>query len=110
MSDTLLELRNLRTYFPARNGVLRRQTDWIKAVDGVSFAIRRGETFGLVGESGCGKSTLGRSILRLERPQSGEVLFEGEDVPETSAQPIEAAAAEICRRYSRTRTARSIRA
>jgi oligopeptide/dipeptide ABC transporter ATP-binding protein len=80
MSETLLELRNLKTYFPSRSGVLRRQTDWLKAVDDVSFTIRRGETFGLVGESGCGKSTLGRSILRLERPQSGEVLFEGEDV------------------------------
>ncbi|MGH7156004.1 MAG: ABC transporter ATP-binding protein [Acetobacteraceae bacterium] len=80
MSDTLLELRHLKTYFPARGGLLQRQTDWIKAVDDVSFAIRRGETFGLVGESGCGKSTLGRSILRLERPQSGEVLFEGENL------------------------------
>jgi peptide/nickel transport system ATP-binding protein/oligopeptide transport system ATP-binding protein len=78
--DTLLELRNLKTYFPSRTGVLGRQTDWIKAVDDVSFAIRRGETFGLVGESGCGKTTLGRSILRLEQPQSGEVQFEGEDI------------------------------
>jgi ABC-type oligopeptide transport system ATPase subunit len=60
--------------------VLRQRTDWVKAVDDVSFAIRRGETFGLVGESGCGKTTLGRSILRLETPQSGQVLFEGEDV------------------------------
>ena len=80
MSDTLLELRHLKTYFPTRGGAPWRQADWIKAVDDVSFAIRRGETFGLVGESGCGKSTLGRSILRLERPQSGEVLFEGENL------------------------------
>ncbi len=78
--DVLLELRGLKTYFPAQGGLLRRQDGWIKAVDDISFAIRRGETFGLVGESGCGKTTLGRSILRLERPQSGQVLFEGEDV------------------------------
>ena len=78
--DVLLELRNLRTWYPAGLGVLGRDTEWIKAVDDVSFTIRRGETFGLVGESGCGKTTLGRSILRLERPRSGEVIFEREDV------------------------------
>ncbi|MDE2335233.1 MAG: ABC transporter ATP-binding protein [Rhodospirillales bacterium] len=78
--ETLLELRGLRTYFPLHSGPLRRLSGWLKAVDDVSFAIRRGETFGLVGESGCGKTTLGRSILRLERPQAGEILFEGEDI------------------------------
>jgi oligopeptide/dipeptide ABC transporter ATP-binding protein len=79
MDEILLELRNLRTYYPVRGGALGR-TDWVKAVDDVSFTIRRGETFGLVGESGCGKTTLARSILRLEKPQSGEILFEGDDV------------------------------
>jgi peptide/nickel transport system ATP-binding protein/oligopeptide transport system ATP-binding protein len=79
-ADTLLEIRNLRTWFPSRSGVLRQHTEWIKAVDDVSFVIRRGETFGLVGESGCGKTTLGRSILRLERPRAGQVLFDGVDV------------------------------
>jgi oligopeptide/dipeptide ABC transporter ATP-binding protein len=78
--DVLLDVRNLKTYYPSRSGLLQRQTDWVKAVDDVSFAIRRGETFGLVGESGCGKTTLGRSILRLEQPQSGQVIFEGEDI------------------------------
>ena len=78
--DTLLEIRNLRTYYRKRGGWLGGGSAWVKAVDDVSLAIRRGETFGLVGESGCGKSTLGRSILRLERPQSGQILFEGEDV------------------------------
>jgi oligopeptide/dipeptide ABC transporter ATP-binding protein len=78
--DILLEVRNLRTYYPSRTGMLGRNTEWVKAVDDVSFTIKRGETFGLVGESGCGKTTLGRSILRLERPQSGQVIFDGEDV------------------------------
>ena len=79
-AETLLELRDLRTWFPARSGLLHQHTDWIKAVDDVSFGIRRGETFGLVGESGCGKTTLGRSILRLEKPRSGQIIFEGRDV------------------------------
>ncbi len=79
-ADTLLELRHIRTHFPVRHGLLGRRTEWVRAVDDVSLAIRRGETFGLVGESGCGKTTLARSIMRLERPQSGQVLFEGEDV------------------------------
>lgn len=79
-SKTLLELRHLHTYFPLRGGPLLYRNGWLKAVDDVSFAIRSGETFGLVGESGCGKTTVGRSILRLERPQSGEILFEGENI------------------------------
>jgi peptide/nickel transport system ATP-binding protein/oligopeptide transport system ATP-binding protein len=83
--DALLELRGLRTYFPIRGGPLRQRNDWVKAVDDVSFAIRRGETLGLVGESGCGKTTLGRSILRLETPQSGEILFEGENILDASS-------------------------
>ena len=78
--ETLLELRNLRTWFAVRSGLMRRQSGWLKAVDDVSFAIRRGETFGLVGESGCGKTTLGRTILRLEQPQSGDILFAGESI------------------------------
>ena len=79
MTEALLELRNLRTWYPSRGSIIGR-TEWVKAVDDVSFTIRRGETFGLVGESGCGKSTLARAILRLERPQSGEVIFDGEDI------------------------------
>jgi peptide/nickel transport system ATP-binding protein/oligopeptide transport system ATP-binding protein len=78
--DVLLDVRNLKTYFPSRSGALGRRQDWVRAVDDVSFTIRRGETFGLVGESGCGKSTLGRSIVRLEKAHSGEVIFDGEDV------------------------------
>ncbi|HEY0181609.1 MAG TPA: oligopeptide/dipeptide ABC transporter ATP-binding protein [Rhodopila sp.] len=78
--DVLLELRNLRTYYPGGRDWLGRPTTWVKAVDDVSFTIRRGETFGLVSESGCGKTTLGRTILRLEHAQAGQVMFEGEDV------------------------------
>ena len=84
--DMLLEVRHLKTYYPVRRGALRTQVGWVKAVDDVSFAVRRGETFGLVGESGCGKSTLGRSILRLEQPQSGQVIFDGKDVLTLSRQ------------------------
>ena len=79
-ADVLLELRDVRTHYPVRSGLLGRRTEWLKAVDGVSLAIRRGETFGLVGESGCGKTSLARSIMRLETPRSGAVLFEGQDV------------------------------
>jgi oligopeptide/dipeptide ABC transporter ATP-binding protein len=78
--DLLLEVRNLKTYYPVRSGVLGRKQAWVRAVDDVSFSIRRGETFGLVGESGCGKSTLGRSVVRLEKAQSGQVVFDGQDV------------------------------
>src|SRR5579872_6907379 len=78
--DVLLEVRNLKTYYPVLGGVLRRRVGWVKAVDDVSFAIKRGETLGLVGESGCGKTTVGRSIIRLLKPLAGEVRFEGQDI------------------------------
>ncbi len=76
----LIKVRDLKKYYRIRRGVLSRRVSVVKAVDGVSFTIKRGETFGLVGESGCGKSTLGRSILRLIEPDSGEIYFEGEDI------------------------------
>ena len=79
-ASPLLEVRNLRTHFPVVGGLLRRPVAWVKAVDDISFSIRKGETLGLVGESGCGKTTLGRSIVRLNQPQSGQILFEGTDV------------------------------
>src|SRR3970282_47855 len=76
----LIEVEDLVKYFPVRGGVLQRTTGWIQAVDGVSFAIREGETLGLVGESGCGKTTVGRTMLRLIEPSGGAVRFGGVDV------------------------------
>ncbi len=82
MTDkTLVEIKNLKMYFPVASGaLLRRKAGEIKAVDDVSLGILEGETLGLVGESGCGKTTLGKCILRLYRPTSGEILFEGTDL------------------------------
>ncbi|MFO0963847.1 MAG: ATP-binding cassette domain-containing protein [Phycisphaerales bacterium] len=76
----LLEVRDLRTYFPIRKGILQRVVGHHKAVDGVSFDLRRGETLGLVGESGCGKTTVGRTVLALQKATGGTVRFEGRDV------------------------------
>jgi ABC-type oligopeptide transport system ATPase subunit len=76
----LLEVRNLKTWFPIRRGLLQRTVGHVKAVDDVSFYVRRGETLGLVGESGCGKTTVGRTILRLIPNSGGEVRFDGKDV------------------------------
>jgi oligopeptide/dipeptide ABC transporter ATP-binding protein len=76
----LLVVNNLTKYFPVRSGVLQRVTAWVQAVDKVSFAVRKGETLGMVGESGCGKTTVGRTILRLIEPTSGEVSFNGQDI------------------------------
>ncbi|MBP1466326.1 dipeptide ABC transporter ATP-binding protein [Candidatus Chloroploca sp. M-50] len=78
--NVLLEVNDLKKHFPIKGGVLRRTVATVKAVDGVSFVVKRGETLGLVGESGCGKTTTGRTVLRLEKATSGEVLFEGKDV------------------------------
>ena len=78
--NNLLEVSDLKKYFPVKGGLLRRTVANVKAVDGVSFAIKRGETLGLVGESGCGKSTTGRTILRLLPATSGNVMFEGKNV------------------------------
>lgn len=79
-SENLLEVRNLKTYYPIHGGFLKRVVGHVKAVDDISFAIKRGETMGLVGESGCGKSTTGRTILRLIKPTGGQILFDGEDI------------------------------
>jgi oligopeptide/dipeptide ABC transporter ATP-binding protein len=78
--DTILRVENLRTHFPVRRGAFGGGRNWVRAVDGVSFEVKRGRTLGLVGESGCGKTTLGRTILRLIPATSGNVYFEGTDV------------------------------
>jgi oligopeptide transport system ATP-binding protein len=79
--DVLVSVQDLQMYFPVRSGIIfQRKIADIKAVDGVSFQIRRGETLGLVGESGCGKTTTGRCILQLYKPTDGQVLFEGQDL------------------------------
>lgn len=76
----LVVVKDLYKHFPVRGGILRKIIDWIKAVDGVGFTIREGETLGLVGESGCGKSTIGRTILHLHEPTSGDVEFDGQNI------------------------------
>ena len=81
-SELLLEVTDLKKYFPIQKGLLRRTTGYVKAVDGVSLSIRKGETLGLVGESGCGKTTTGRCIVRVYQPTEGDILFydEGEEI------------------------------
>lgn len=76
----LVVVKDLYKHFPVRGGILRKIIGWIKAVDGVGFTIREGETLGLVGESGCGKSTIGRTILHLHEPTSGDVEFDGQNI------------------------------
>jgi oligopeptide/dipeptide ABC transporter ATP-binding protein len=80
LNDIILDIRDLKMYFPVTAGLLRRKIADVKAVDGVSFKLKRGETLGLVGESGCGKTTVGRCILRLYQPNEGEIFFQGEDI------------------------------
>jgi oligopeptide/dipeptide ABC transporter ATP-binding protein len=76
----LLEVRNVKTYFPIKKGVFRHQVGAVRAVDDVSFVVYPGETLGLVGESGCGKTTLGRTIVRLLEPTEGEIVFDGKPI------------------------------
>ncbi|NIO72624.1 MAG: ATP-binding cassette domain-containing protein, partial [Anaerolineae bacterium] len=85
----LLNVENLKMWFPITQGiVIQRHIGDIKAVDGISFYIRRGETLGLVGESGCGKSTTGRAILQLYRPTAGDVYFEGENLCKSKGEKL----------------------
>ena len=87
--ETLISVRGLRKYFPVLEGLLiKRVVAEVKAVDDVSFDIRRGETLGLVGESGCGKTTIGRCLLRLEDPTAGSILYQGEDLAAMSGEGL----------------------
>ena len=78
--DNVLEVKNLKQYFPIKAGLMQRVVGYVKAVDGISFSIQRGKTMGLVGESGCGKTTVGKTILRLNQKTSGEVIFNGKEI------------------------------
>lgn len=89
--ENLLEIHNLKKYYPVTGGFFKRTIGNVKAVDDVSFSLRRGETLGLVGESGCGKSTAGRTILRLMKPTEGKIIFEGKDITRLSGAKLQRA-------------------
>ncbi len=94
--DILLEVKNLKMYFPVGGGFLsRKPVGYVKAVDDVSFTVKRGETLGLVGESGCGKTTTGRCILQLYKPTAGQVIFDGQDLTELNSKRMRAIRREM---------------
>jgi peptide/nickel transport system ATP-binding protein/oligopeptide transport system ATP-binding protein len=86
--DAILVAEGVTKYFPIRSGILKRHTGDVKAVDGVNFEIRQGETLGLVGESGCGKSTLGKTLVRLLDPTDGRIVFDGEEITSASSSRL----------------------
>ena len=88
MSEALLELKELKKYFPIKSGLMNKTVGQVKAVDGISITINKGETFGLVGESGSGKSTVGKSAIRLMEKTSGEILFKGQDLYKLSPEEL----------------------
>ena len=93
--DPVLKIKGLKTYFPLRNGFFGGVTGHVKAVDGVSFDVYPGETLGLVGESGCGKTTIGRTILRLEEPTEGEMVYKGKDIVKMTATELRSFRKEV---------------
>ena len=93
--EPVLKIKNLKTYFPIRNGFFGGITGHVKAVDKVNFDVYPGETLGLVGESGCGKTTIGRTILRLEEPTEGEMIYKGNDIAKMTADELRAFRKEV---------------
>ena len=94
-NDIICSIKDLDVFFPIKSGLLQKTTGYIKAVDGVSLDIRRGETLGLVGESGCGKTTLGRAIVMLNRPTAGEIIYDGTDLIKGDPAKIEEASKKL---------------
>ncbi|MBN2874494.1 MAG: ATP-binding cassette domain-containing protein, partial [Spirochaetales bacterium] len=88
MDELILRVENVKKYFPVKTSILDTRKRFVKAVDGVSFTIKRGETLGLVGESGCGKSTLGRTIVRLYDPTAGTILYNDKDIAQYKGQAL----------------------
>ena len=86
--EPVLKLKNLKTYFPIRNGFFGGISSYVKAVNDVTFDVYPGETLGLVGESGCGKTTIGRTILRLEEPTEGSMIYKGQDIAKMNAEEL----------------------
>ena len=94
-NDPVLKINNLKTYFPIKGGFFGGVKNYVKAVDNVSFDVYPGETLGLVGESGCGKTTIGRTIIRLEEPTSGEMIYRGKDITNMNANELRAFRKEV---------------
>ncbi len=87
-NETLLKVENLKMHFPVRKGFFGRPSNWVRAVDDVSFEVKRGKTFGLVGESGCGKTTTGKCVLRVLDPTAGKVIYDGKDIASASLREL----------------------
>ncbi|HET7658299.1 MAG TPA: ABC transporter ATP-binding protein, partial [Bacillales bacterium] len=86
--DYILQVKELKKYFPIKAGVLQKTVGQVKAVDGINLNVKRGETIGIVGESGCGKSTAGRSIIRLYKPTEGQVIYKGRDITDATESDL----------------------